>query len=186
MLEPDFSSFPELHTKRLLLRRIAITDAAMILEMRSSEKVMEFIDKERATSIEDGERFCNVIDTAVTNNEGITWGISLSEDPSHSLIGTIGLWRIIKPHYRAEIGYMLHHPYWRKGIMEEALEAVTRYGFETLKLHSIEAHINPGNAGSARLLEKQGFIREAYFREDFFFRGEFRDTAIYSLLQKDL
>jgi ribosomal-protein-alanine N-acetyltransferase len=53
-----------------------------------------------------------------------------------------------------------------------------------MQLHSIEAHINPANAPSAALLEKKGFIREAYFKEDYFFRGQFFDSAVYSLLQK--
>jgi ribosomal-protein-alanine N-acetyltransferase len=51
-----------------------------------------------------------------------------------------------------------------------------------MKLHSIEAHINPANTASATLLGKTGFTREAYFKEDFFFKGEFINTAIYSLL----
>lgn len=183
MLEPNFSPFPEIRTKRLLLRRVVNSDAAMILAMRSSEKVMQYIDKERATSIEDGLKFCNIINEAVDKNEGITWAISFREDPA-TLIGTIGFWRIIKENYRAEIGYMLHDAHWRRGIMQEAIEAVIKYGFSTLQLHSIEGHINPANAGSAGILEKNGFIREAYFKEDFFFRGKFLDSAIYSLLNK--
>ena len=68
--------------------------------------------------------------------------------------------------------------------MKEALLRVIDYGFSTMKLHSIEAHINPENAASGFLLEKSGFTREAYFKEDFFFNGRFIDTAVYSLLSK--
>jgi ribosomal-protein-alanine N-acetyltransferase len=109
--------------------------------------------------------------------------MTLKENPSQ-LIGTIGLWRIIKQHYRAEIGYMLHPDYWKKGLMKEAIIRVNDFGFNDIKLHSIEAHINPGNEGSAAILESTGYIREAYFKEDFFFDGTFRDTAIYSKLNK--
>ncbi len=98
------------------------------------------------------------------------------------MIGTIGLWRIIKEHYRAEIGYMLLPEHWKKGFAKEAVLKVVEYGFDEMKLHSIEAHINPKNAASAGLLEITGFVREAYFKEDFFFNGAFEDTAIYSLL----
>jgi ribosomal-protein-alanine N-acetyltransferase len=68
--------------------------------------------------------------------------------------------------------------------MKEALMAVIRFGFDSMKLHSIEAHIDPVNTASALVLEKTGFIREAYFKEDFFYKGRFSDTAVYSLLAK--
>jgi ribosomal-protein-alanine N-acetyltransferase len=57
-----------------------------------------------------------------------------------------------------------------------------KYGFNTVGLHSIEANIAPENIASARLLEKAGFVREAYFRENLFFNGRFLDTVIYSIL----
>ncbi len=182
MLEPEFTPFPEIRTARLLLRRIVQQDVAMILEMRSDEQVMKYIDKERASTMEDAQKFFTMIEESLEKNDGITWCISLLEEPQ-KMIGSIGYWRIIKQHYRAEIGYMLHHSYWGKGLMQEAISAVIEYGFGPLKLHSIEAHINPANAASAGILEKNNFVREAYFKEDFFFRGKFLDTAIYSRLK---
>jgi [ribosomal protein S5]-alanine N-acetyltransferase len=80
------------------------------------------------------------------------------------------------------LGYVLHTAHQGKGIMAEALGAVLHYGFHTMKLHSAEANVNPENAASIRVLERQGFVREAYFRENYLFRGRFIDTAIYSLL----
>ena len=100
------------------------------------------------------------------------------------LIGNISFWRIIKQHYRAEIGYMLMPAHWRTGIMKEAILAVHDFGFKQMQLHSIEAHINPANTASAAILEATGYTREAYFKEDYFFQDKFLDTAIYSLLQK--
>ena len=66
--------------------------------------------------------------------------------------------------------------------MDEALKAVLHYGFYTMKLHSVEANIDPENATSKKLLERNGFIREAYYKENYFFEGKFIDSAIYSLL----
>jgi [ribosomal protein S5]-alanine N-acetyltransferase len=183
MLEPNFSPFPPITTERLLLGSIQKEDAPELLLLRSSEKVMQYIDKERTETIEETEVLINRINEDVINNEGITWKISVKENPE-KLIGTIGFWRIIKPHYRAEVGYMLHPVFWGKGLMKEALQAVIDFGFTAINLHSIEAHINPGNAASAGLLEKLNFVREAYFKEDYFFRGKFLDSAVYSLLNK--
>lgn len=181
MLTPDFSPFPELQTERLVLRRIRNSDAPAILSMRSDEQVMQYIDKEPMKDITEALALIQLINDNVDKNNGINWAIAFADDPD-TQIGTIGFWRIIHPHYRAELGYMLHKDHWNKGIIQEAVLTVIGYGFETLRLHSIEAHINPGNLASARILEKAGFTREAYFREDFYYKGEFRDTAIYSLL----
>lgn len=182
MLNPDFSPFPEIKTARLLLRRMTIDDAAEILNLRSSEEVMQYIDRERAVTIKDAEIFLGRINASVDSNNGILWGITLKDDPE-KLIGNIGFWRLIKEHYRAEVGYMLNPAFWKKGIMKEALQEVINFGFNSMNLHSIEANINPGNAASAALLESTGFIKEAYFKEDFFFNGAFHDTIIYSRLK---
>jgi ribosomal-protein-alanine N-acetyltransferase len=183
MLEINFSPFPEIKTERLLLRSIRKSDAPELLFLRSDEKVMQYIDRERTKTLEEAEEFVQKISDTLYANEGIMWAISLKEDPD-TLIGTIGFWRLIKQHYRAEVGYMLHPAHWNKGITQEALLSIIPYGFNTMNLHSIEAHINPDNTASAKLLEKCGFIREAYFKEDFYFRGKFIDSAVYSLLKK--
>ena len=60
--------------------------------------------------------------------------------------------------------------------------AVLNYGFTVMELHSVEANVNPDNAASISLLEKNHFIREACFKENYYFDGRFLDSAIYSLL----
>ncbi|MEO8412871.1 MAG: GNAT family protein [Ginsengibacter sp.] len=181
MLNPNFSPFPEINTERLSLRRMTKEDASEILRLRSSEDVMKYIDRERAKSISDAEVFLDRINESVDSNNGIMWGIVLTENPG-TLIGNIGYWRLVKEHYRAEVGYMLNPVFWKRGIMKEALLAVIDFGFNHMNLHSIEANINPANEASARILEATGFIKEAYFKEDFYFDGTFRDTVIYSRL----
>lgn len=181
MLETDFSPFPEIKTERLLLRCINMSDAPELFAMRSIDETMQYIDREKFTSIKEAEELIQKVLDTLNSNDGIMWTITLADNPE-ILIGTIGYWRMIKQHYRAEVGYMLHPNYWRKGIMKEALLAVIDYGFDEMKLHSIEAHINPANDASAAVLEKTGFIREAYFKEDYFYKGAFLDTAIYSLI----
>jgi len=67
--------------------------------------------------------------------------------------------------------------------VSEVVEAIINYGFNTLKFHSIEAHIDPTNVGSEKILQKFNFVKEAYFKENYFFAGQFLDTAVYSLLR---
>lgn len=180
MLEIDFSQFPEIVTERLILRRIVDTDAEAFFVLRSDERVMQYIDRPRAQSIEDALDFITRVNKGIENNEGINWAICLKDVPAP--VGVISFWRIIKEHYRAEVGYMLSPDFQGKGIMQEALVAILNYGFGKMGLHSVEANVNPANEASIKLLEKNGFQREAYFRENFYYNGRFLDSAIYCLL----
>jgi ribosomal-protein-alanine N-acetyltransferase len=183
MLELNFTPFPCISTNRLILCRIEKQHAPALLYLRSNEKTMQYINKERSKTIAEVELLIKRIDDNIITADGINWCIALKEQPG-DLIGIIGFWRIIKEHYRAEVGYMLHPDHLNKGIMGEALNAVIGFGFGSMQLHSIEAHINPANAASAALLQKKGFTREAYFKENYFFRGQFFDSAVYSLFPK--
>lgn len=183
MLSLVFTPFPEIKTQRLLLRSMTEADAPELLFLRSDETVMQYIGREKTKSLEEAKEFILKINTSVAANESIFWAIALQNNPG-TLIGTICFWNISKEHYRAEVGYMLHPAHWNKGIMKEAILAAIDYGFGEIRLHSIEARINPDNKASGVVLEKTGFIREAYFKEDFYFRGKFGDTAVYSLLTK--
>lgn len=163
-----------------MLREITMNDVNAVFAFRSNKEAMQYISRPVAKTVDDAAELIQRILTGIRDNDGITWGITLKGD--NRIIGTIGFWRIEKDHYRTEIGYMLHPDYWGKGIISEAMETVLDYGFNELKFHSVEAHVVPENIPSSKVLEKAGFIREAYFKENFFFEGKFSDTAVYSKL----
>ena len=123
MAQPGFSPFPEIRTNRLLLRRVALTDAPEILFLRSDDSVLQYIDREKAKTIEEAETFIQSIIDMHEKEEALMWVICLLEEPG-KLVGTIGFWHMLKEHYRAEVGYVLHPNHWNKGIMKEAMQAV--------------------------------------------------------------
>lgn len=179
-LQVNFTPFPVLRTGRLVLRRIESGDAEDILFFRSDPVTMQYLDRDPIRTLGEASFFIRMIIDSLERNEGITWGISLTDDPR--LIGTIGFWRLMKEHYRAEIGYLLHPDFWGRGLVSEAITAVMNYGFDVMKLHSVEANVNPGNKASVRVLERAGFVQEAHFRENYYFNGRFLDTLIFSKL----
>ena len=183
MLELNFQPFPVLSTGRLLFRELSAADADQVYKLRTDPACMKFLDKAPLKNKEEALALINKMQTGAQNNDNITWGIALKEAPA-TLIGTIGYWRIEKEHYRAEIGYMLLPEYFNKGYMTEAINRVNEYAFNEMNLHSIEANINPANAASEAILLKTGFVKEAYFRENYYYNGVFLDSAIFSLLKK--
>ncbi len=182
MLQTNFIPFPQIETERLVLRKPYEGDAPQVLLLRSNNDVMKYIGRDKAKDIKEAEDFLKMVMDNLETRDGILWGIELKEKPG-LLIGYICYWRLVKEHFRAETGYMLLPEFWNKGIMKEALLRVIDYGFEEMKLHSIEARINPKNKTSATLLISAGFVREAYFKEDYYFNGEFGDTEVYSRLE---
>jgi ribosomal-protein-alanine N-acetyltransferase len=180
MIHFQLSPFPTLHTPRLLMRRITAADAPALRALRADEEVLRFIGKEPTATLEEAQALLARIEATLEKNEGIMWGLARLDDEAR-LVGTCGLWRLDAENHRGEIGYMLHPSCWGKGLMSEAITAACRYGFEQLHLHSIEAMVDPRNAASIRALERQGFEREALFRENLLFRGQFLDSAVYTL-----
>lgn len=180
MLEINFGAFPELKTERLVLRKPRPDDADALFRLRSDPRVMQYFGRALMQSTEEALQFIEQTRTMFDNNEGVQWAISPSGEAQ--MIGTITIWKIDKTNHRGEIGYMLDPQFQGKGLMTEALKAIVHYAFETLHLHSLEANVNPDNMDSIKLLERNGFVREAYFRENFYFDGKFEDSAIYSLL----
>ncbi|MFV8351671.1 GNAT family N-acetyltransferase [Flavobacterium sp. XS2P14] len=182
MLTINFNPFPNLETERLLLRRVDSNDIKEIFALRSNPETMKYIPRPLVKTDEEALAHIAMIDGKIDSNEGINWAITLKNNPK--LIGIIGHYMIKPEHYRAEIGYMLLPEYHGKGIVSEAVKEVVKYGFEVMKLHSIEAVLDPENYGSAKVLEKNGFVKEAHLKENSFFEGRFLDTLIYSILNK--
>ena len=183
MLEFNFTPFPALETERLVLRQLTEKDAESYHFLLSDDDVMRYMDAPKCENVEIAAGKIIDINKGVVDNQSIVWGVSLKNEDV--LIGSIGFWKTIPYHHRAEIGYRLHPSFWKKGLMTEALREVLRYGFETMQLHSIEANVSPENEASKQLLTNQGFNLEAHFRENYYFEGKFLDSYIYSLLKKD-
>ncbi|UUW07849.1 GNAT family N-acetyltransferase [Flavobacterium plurextorum] len=182
MLEFNFHPFPIIETERLVLRRVTNDDVNEVFELRSNPETMKYIPRPLVKNQEDALNHIAMIEEKIINNTGINWGISFKDNPK--LLGIIGFYRMQPENYRAEIGYILLPEFHGKGIVPEAVNRLIKYGFDDLKLHSIEAVIDPENYASEKVLQKCGFVKEAHLRESEFYDGKFLDNVIYSLLNK--
>lgn len=182
MLQPlhlDFQPFPVLTTERLVLRQIAPDDVQAVFELRSDPTVMHFIARPVAQTLDDAMALIELITQKILRQDGINWGIALRQDPR--LIGIIGYATIAKDELRAEVGYMLHRDHQGQGLTTEALAAVLRYGFQQMRLQSIEAVVHPQNATSVRVLEKVAFQRDARVTDYQLRDGRVVDALVFSL-----
>ena len=178
----SFLPFKELESERLLLRQITSDDVNEVFALRSNPETMKYIPRPLAVTINEAMVHVKMIQDKIETNEGINWAITLKGNPK--MIGIIGHYRIRWEHFRSEIGYMLLPEYQGKGIITEAIQLMIDYGFNEMKMHSLEGIIDPQNTASARVLEKNGFVKEAHLKENEFFDGKFIDSVIYSLINK--
>jgi ribosomal-protein-alanine N-acetyltransferase len=180
MLHVQFDAFPEIETDRLRMREIVPADAATLFALRTDPQVTQYLDRENDKDVEVVKTLIGRIRDSFDAGDGITWGLSLLNDPK--LIGTMGIWKIDKTNHRGEVGYTLFPQFWGKGLMSEAMEATIAFGFQYIGLHSLEANTSVGNNASHALLRKFGFVQEAHFKENWYFQGKFLDSVIFSLL----
>lgn len=180
MLTLKFSPFPVLETERLILRKLVPADRQMVFEIRSNPETMQYIPRPMAKTIEDADALITMINGFADRDERINWAIT--EKGKDIAVGIIGYHQFKPESDRAEVGYVLHHGYLRRGIAQEALKVVLDYGFNEMKSHSIEAIIRPENIASRKLVENAGFVQEAYFKDYVFHNGRYWDETVYSLI----
>jgi ribosomal-protein-alanine N-acetyltransferase len=108
------------------------------------------------------------------------------DTPTGKLLGGITLGNI--RHGVAQsghIGYWLGESHAGRGLMVDALGLLSRFAFETMRLHRIEAACIPDNTRSIRVLEKAGFTREGLLRSYLKINGKWRDHFLYGLISDD-
>jgi ribosomal-protein-alanine N-acetyltransferase len=99
-----------------------------------------------------------------------------------SIIGTINLSQIFRGGFQnAYLGYYVGAQYAGHGYMTEALKLVLRYAFEDLKLHRLEANIQPDNLASIALVKRAGFVREGYSARYLRICGRWRDHERWAI-----
>jgi len=88
-----------------------------------------------------------------------------------------------------ELGYIMSPHFQQQGYGSEAAQTLVKYGFQQLGVHRVQAHCNPGNIASWKLLEKIGFRREGLLRKNIYFNKDaqgqpfWMDSYVYARLE---
>lgn len=102
---------------------------------------------------------------------------------SGDLAGAIHLNNIIRgPLQGAFLGYYGFTPHAGQGLMREGMRLVLRHAFQRLKLHRLEANIQPGNRASLRLARSCGLVREGFSRRYLKVSGRWQDHERWAIL----
>jgi ribosomal-protein-alanine N-acetyltransferase len=174
---------PVLCTPRLMLRPLALTDAADIQRLAAAREVAE-----TTLSIPhpytDGyaEEWIRSQMKDFENRRAANFIILLRKKTE--VCGVIGL--ILQPeHLHAELGYWIGVPYWNQGYGTEAARALIDFGFKQLKLKRIYAYHFSRNLASGRILQKVGMTEEGCLRQHIRKWNRFEDLICYGILREE-
>lgn len=178
MLNLNFQPFPELKTKRLLLRQVLPTDVDAIVKIRGNEEAMRYIPRPRAKTTEDALAVVKMLTDGINECKSINWAISNIENTAE-IYGIMGYVNFYPELSKAEIGYMLHPDYWGKGYVPEGILEVEKYGFEQINLQRIEAKLDPRNENSRKILLRNNYQFDKLVEKEMVFQEEEIDSEYY-------
>ncbi|MCP2032909.1 RimJ/RimL family protein N-acetyltransferase [Okibacterium sp. HSC-33S16] len=84
-----------------------------------------------------------------------------------------------------EIGWIMHPDYAGVGYATEAAEALLEFAFTVVGAHRVIATLDPANDASIRVCRRLGMRKEAHLLEDMRIKGEWADTGVYAILDRE-
>ncbi|MGW8390841.1 GNAT family N-acetyltransferase [Pseudoduganella sp. HUAS MS19] len=170
-----------LTTQRLQLRCLRAADVPALYRMFSDPDAMRYWSSAPWDSTQQAEAYLAAAVAGYDSGELLRMGVEVDG----ALAGVINLYSFHRQNRRCDIGYMLDRAFWGQGYMQEAMAALIDYAFRELRLHRIEADIDPRNTASAKLLKSLHFVHEGHMRERWIINGEICDTDFFGLLHSD-
>jgi len=107
--------------------------------------------------------------------------VCLRAEPGE-LVGVININNIIRAGLQgASLGFYALAPHEGRGYMTEGLVLALHEAFARLRLHRLEANVQPGNARSLSLIQRLGFVKEGFSPRFLKLRGRWRDHERWAL-----
>jgi len=146
----------QLHTERLTLRPITLSDADYVLQQLNDPGWLKYIGDRNIHSLEAAEEYISTkIIAAVENGIGTFFVVIRQADPEKEIIGQCGVFK--RDGLGCEdLGFAFLEKYCGKGYGYEASKAVLTYAQETLKIKKLVAITSDENLASQALLRKLG------------------------------
>jgi RimJ/RimL family protein N-acetyltransferase len=171
---------PSIATDRLILRPFRSADAEEVQRMAGDYRVAEPTANVPHPYVDGAaEQWIASHSQSFQSRTSIVCAISLIG--SGRLAGAIALSQISATHRRAELGYWIGFEHWSQGICSEAARALIQYASHEFGLTRFDCRCLARNLGSARVMEKAGFLLEGRLIKHVNHRGRYEDMLVYGL-----
>lgn len=174
----NFTSFPIIETKRLILIRMSYDHIKDLYKMRSDPAMNLYVDVKPDETTSDTKCYIDMMNKGVDENKWIIWAVEYRK--TKSIIGTISIWNIDNKNEKGELGYGIIPEYQRKGLMQEALLSILKYGFNIMNLKKLEAYTEKDNVHSIKLLESCNFVLTKQVDEQGYIRNKMFHMLVYA------
>ena len=102
------------------------------------------------------------------------------------IVGVFTLSQIVRRLFQsAYLGYYAEQPYGGQGYMTEGMALVLRHTFTAMKLHRVEANVQPENLASIALVKRSGFRLEGFSPRYLKIAGRWRDHQRWAMTIDD-
>jgi ribosomal-protein-alanine N-acetyltransferase len=103
-----------------------------------------------------------------------------------AIVGLINFSQIFRRGFQnAYLGYQLFAGFTGRGYMTAAVSLAVQFAFNVLKLHRIEANVQPKNRKSIAILKRNGFVKEGFSRRYLKIGGRWRDHERWAIIKDD-
>ena len=124
-----------------------------------------------------------VLDLAKRREGPSDFGYLIHEYETTAVAGYIEITNIVRgPFQSGYLGYYMFSGYEGRGYMKWALGLILKKAWKELKLHRLEANIQPENVASVALVKSLGFTREGYSPAYLKLGGQWRDHERWAIL----
>lgn len=167
-------------TSRVYLRQPARSDQEEFITLMRASRAFH---SPWATAPTDEERFSAYLaDARRADFEALL----LCRTADEAIMGFFNLSQIVRRGFQsAYLGYAVGKPFAGQGYMRDGLELVLRHAFTTMRLHRIEANIQPSNTSSLALARGAGFRREGFSPRYLKIGGRWRDHERWAILAEE-
>lgn len=163
--------------KRVHLRRPQLSDASEFLALMEASRRLH-----RPWVQPPSDRKAFRIYVERVSARGVRSLICLRED--HAIVGVANLSEIVRGVFQsAYLGFYGSAPYLGQGLMREGVGLLLKHAFQDLKLHRVEANVQPANTRS--LVKALGFRKEGYSPRYLKICGRWRDHERWTRLAED-
>lgn len=175
-----FPEIKELHTSRLVLRKLRLSDVQIYYErLGSSEAVTKYMLWNPHRDISESEASIRKALHRYEEGRCYRWGIALKTDGS--IIGVMELLRFDEEAGTCSFAYMLAEEFWGQGLGTEALRAALSFAFTEMDVSAVEADHMAENLASGAVMQKAGMVWQRTEPGKYEKNGVLHDAPVYRI-----
>ena len=173
-----------IETRRLILRKFAAEDAeAMFRNWANDPEVTKYLTWPPHGNVDITKMLLENWVADYQKEDHYQWAIVLKENGPEPIGSMMALCN--NDIASAHVGYCIGKNWWHKGIMTEALQAVTDFLFDSVGVNRAEARHDPNNPNSGKVMEKCGMRYEGTLRQADRNNQGICDCCYYAILAQD-